>query len=129
MKNINIGIVAHVDVGKSTFVDALLHEHYFNSAQTNDQIIDKFDLEQERGITIYSKNCSINYKNTKINNIDTPGHADFSSEAERVVKTVDTVLLLLDLIYNLFIDLDANDTQFNFPILYGTARDRVFIKI
>src|SRR5699024_10111959 len=120
--------------------------------------------ERERGITIYSKNCSIRYKDYKINIVDTPGHADFSSEVERVMKTVDTVILLVDsaegpmpqtrfvlekalhqnlnpilfinkidkkdaridevvnMTFDLFCELDANDTQLDFPILYGSAR-------
>ncbi len=97
-KIINIAVVAHVDAGKSTLVDALLEQNgAFNSRNEQiDCIMDSNDLERERGITIYSKNCAIRYKDYKINIVDTPGHADFSSEVERVIKTVDTVILLVD---------------------------------
>ena len=97
-KIINIAVVAHVDVGKSTLVDALLSQSgsLKQSEQNIAQIMDSNDLEKERGITIYSKNCSIRYKDYKINIVDTPGHADFSSEVERIIKTVDTVILLVD---------------------------------
>ena len=166
-KIINIAVVAHVDVGKSTLVDALLSMG--GSLTTNEenveQIMDSNDLEKERGITIYSKNCSIRYKDYKINIVDTPGHADFSSEVERIIKTVDTVILLVDskegpmpqtkfvleqalkqnlnpillinkidkkdaridevvnMTFDLFVELDASDKQLDFPILYGSARD------
>ena len=94
-KIINIAVVAHVDAGKSTLVDALLEQNgVFNSHEViEERVMDSNDLERERGITIYSKNCAIRYKDIKINIVDTPGHADFSSEVERVIKTVDTVLL------------------------------------
>lgn len=97
-KIINIAVVAHVDAGKSTLVDALLEQNgAFNAREEQqDCVMDSNDLERERGITIYSKNCSIRYKDYKINIVDTPGHADFSSEVERVIKTVDTVILLVD---------------------------------
>ena len=97
-KIINIACVAHVDVGKSTLVDALLNQTgvFRDNEVHNEQVMDSNDLERERGITIYSKNCSIRYKDCKINIVDTPGHADFSSEVERVIKTVDTVILLVD---------------------------------
>lgn len=96
-KILNIAVVAHVDVGKSTLVDALLEQcgALDKELQTH-QIMDSNDLEKERGITIYSKNCSIKYKDYKINIVDTPGHADFSSEVERIIKTVDTVVLMVD---------------------------------
>ena len=165
-KIINIAVVAHVDVGKSTLVDALLTQTgvFRENEEVNEQVMDSNDLERERGITIYSKNCSIKYKDYKINIVDTPGHADFSSEVERVMKTVDTVILLVDsaegpmpqtrfvlekalrqnlnpillinkidkkdariddvvnMTFDLFCELDANDTQLDFPILYGSAR-------
>ena len=168
-KIINIAVVAHVDVGKSTLVDALLSQSgsLKQSEQNIAQIMDSNDLEKERGITIYSKNCSIRYKDYKINIVDTPGHADFSSEVERIIKTVDTVILLVDskegpmpqtrfvleqalkqnlnpillinkidkkdariddvvnMTFDLFVDLNANDKQLDFPILYGSARDGV----
>ncbi len=97
-KIINIAVIAHVDAGKSTLVDAFLHQSgtFRDNEVVKDCVMDSNDLEAERGITIYSKNCSINYKDYKINIVDTPGHSDFSSEVERVIKTVDTVILLVD---------------------------------
>ncbi len=97
-KIINVGVIAHVDAGKSTLVDALLKQSgVFKSHEVIiEQVMDNNDLERERGITIYSKNCAINYNGTKINIVDTPGHADFSSEVERIMRTVDTVILLVD---------------------------------
>ena len=168
-KIINVAGIAHVDAGKSTLVDAFLAQsHVFNEHdEVVDCVMDSNDLERERGITIYSKNCSINYLDYKINIVDTPGHADFSSEVERIIKTVDTVILLVDSsegpmpqtrfvlkksleaglcpillinkidkkdarvnevideVYELFLDLDANDAQLDFPILYGIARDGI----
>ena len=168
-KIINVAVIAHVDAGKSTLVDAFLAQsHVFNEHdEVVDCVMDSNDLERERGITIYSKNCSINYLDYKINIVDTPGHADFSSEVERIIKTVDTVILLVDSsegpmpqtrfvlkksleaglcpillinkidkkdarvnevideVYELFLDLDANDDQLDFPILYGIARDGI----
>lgn len=164
-KIINIAVVAHVDVGKSTLVDALLSQCGALEKETGEQqIMDSNDLEKERGITIYSKNCSVRYKDYKINIVDTPGHADFSSEVERIIKTVDTVILLVDsaegvmpqtrfvlhqalkqnlnpilfinkidkkdariddvvnMTFDLFVELDANEKQLDFPIVYGMAR-------
>ena len=97
-KIINIAVIAHVDAGKSTLVDAFLKQsHVFkDNEKVVDCVMDSNDLERERGITIYSKNCSVQYKDYKINIVDTPGHADFSSEVERIIKTVDTVILLVD---------------------------------
>jgi len=97
-KIINIAVIAHVDAGKSTLVNAFLKQsHVFkDNEKVVDCIMDSNDLERERGITIYSKNCSITYKDYKINIVDTPGHADFSSEVERIIRTVDTVILLVD---------------------------------
>ena len=97
-KIINVAVVAHVDAGKSTLVDALLNQSgaFRSNEEVKDCVMDSKDLERERGITIYSKNCAIRYKDYKINIVDTPGHADFSSEVERVIKTVDTVILLVD---------------------------------
>ena len=94
----NIAIIAHVDHGKTTLVDKMmLAGHLFRNDQTNGELVlDNNDLERERGITILSKNVSINYKGTKINIIDTPGHADFGGEVERVLKMVDGVILLVD---------------------------------
>ncbi len=171
-KIINIAVIAHVDAGKSTLVDALLaSQEIINGNAVNvSQAIDSDDLEKERGITIYSKNCSIEYNDYKINIVDTPGHADFSSEVERIIKTVDTVILLVDsaegpmpqtrfvlrksleeglkpillinkidkpdrrveevieLVYELFMELNASDEQLEFPILYGIAKERMVKK-
>ncbi len=168
-KIINVAVIAHVDAGKSTLVDAFLAQsHVFSDHdEIVEQVMDSNDLERERGITIYSKNCSVNYKDYKINIVDTPGHADFSSEVERIIKTVDTVILLVDSsegpmpqtrfvlkksleanlrpillinkidkkdqraievideVYELFLDLDANDDQLDFPILYGIAKEGI----
>lgn len=168
-KIINIAVVAHVDAGKSTLVDALLEQNgvFRENEEVVERVMDSNDLEKERGITIYSKNCAIRYKDYKINIVDTPGHADFSSEVERVIKTVDTVVLLVDsaegpmpqtrfvlnkaleqnlrpilfinkidksdarceevvdMTFDLFMDLNATDEQLDFPIIYGTARDGI----
>ncbi len=168
-KIINVAVIAHVDAGKSTLVDAFLAQsHVFSDhEEVVAQVMDSNDLERERGITIYSKNCSIVYQDYKINIVDTPGHADFSSEVERIIKTVDTVILLVDSsegpmpqtrfvlkksleaglrpillinkidkkdarinevideVYDLFLDLNANDDQLDFPILYGIARNGI----
>ena len=97
-KIINVEVVAHVDAGKSTLVDALLQQNgVFNEHdEIVDQVMDSDQIERERGITIYSKNCAIRYNGYKINIVDTPGHADFSSEVERIIRTVDTVILIVD---------------------------------
>lgn len=89
----NIAIIAHVDHGKTTLTDALLRQNGMTEAGAS---MDSNNLEQERGITIYSKNCSLFYKDTKINIVDTPGHADFSSEVERILRSIDCVLLVVD---------------------------------
>ena len=166
-KIINIAVVAHVDAGKSTLVDALLKQNGAFQAheEVGELIMDSDSIEKERGITIYSKNCSIKYKDYKINIVDTPGHADFSSEVERVIKTVDTVVLIVDssegpmpqtrfvlkkaleqnlrpilfinkidkkdarptevvdMTFNLFMELNATDEQLDFPIVYGIAKE------
>jgi GTP-binding protein len=95
---INVAVIAHVDAGKSTLVDALLQQSgvFSENEVLVEQVMDSNDLERERGITIYSKNCAIEYNGVKINIVDTPGHADFSSEVERIMKTVDSVILLVD---------------------------------
>lgn len=95
---INIAVIAHVDAGKSTLVDALLSQSgvFRENEEVVDCVMDSNDLERERGITIYAKNCSIEHKGLKINIVDTPGHADFSSEVERIMKTVDSTILLVD---------------------------------
>ena len=97
-KIVNIAVIAHVDAGKSTLVDAFLSQSgvFRENQEVVDCVMDSNDIERERGITIYSKNCSIMYKDIKINIVDTPGHADFSSEVERIIRTVDTVILLVD---------------------------------
>ncbi len=100
MNNIrNIAIIAHVDHGKTTLVDALLHQsHTHMKKEVSDQemIMDSNELERERGITIFSKNASVQYGDIKINIIDTPGHADFGGEVERVLNMADGCLLLID---------------------------------
>ena len=168
-KIINIAVVAHVDAGKSTLVDALLEQNgvFRENEEVVDCVMDSNDIERERGITIYSKNCAIRYKDYKINIVDTPGHADFSSEVERIMKTVDTVILLVDaaegpmpqtrfvlnkaleqnlrpilfinkidkkdarpqevvdMTFDLFMELNATDEQLDFPIVYGIAREGI----
>jgi len=167
-KVVNIAVIAHVDAGKSTLVDAFLRQSNVfrqnEEAATVDCIMDSNEIERERGITIYSKNCSIMYKDVKINIVDTPGHADFSSEIERIIRTVDNVILLVDAsegpmpqtrfvlskaleiglkpillinkidkkdarpsevideVFELFCNLNANDEQLDFPVLYGIAK-------
>ena len=171
-KIINIAVIAHVDAGKSTLVDAFLAQSgvFRENEDMVAQVMDSNDLERERGITIYSKNCSVMHGDYKINIVDTPGHADFSSEVERIIKTVDTVILLVDSsegpmpqtrfvlskaleqnlnpillinkidkkdaridevvdeVYELFMDLEANDEQLDFPILYGIARQGIVVR-
>ncbi len=159
-KNIrNIAIIAHVDHGKTTLVDAMLKQSgtYRDNETVVDRVMDSMDLERERGITIMAKNTSVRYGDYKINIVDTPGHADFGGEVERVLKMVDGIVLLVDAaegclpqtrfvlrkalelklpcialvnkidrhdaraeevvdeIYDLFIDLGANDKQIEFP--------------
>ena len=94
----NIAIIAHVDHGKTTLVDKILHhcDLFRSNESTGDLILDNNDLERERGITILSKNVAVSYKGVKINIIDTPGHADFGGEVERVLNMADGVLLLVD---------------------------------
>ena len=94
----NVAIIAHVDHGKTTLVDKIIHHCNVIDPRkaTGDLILDNNDLERERGITILSKNVAANYKDVKINLIDTPGHADFGGEVERVLKMADAVLLLVD---------------------------------
>ncbi|MBT4942373.1 MAG: translational GTPase TypA, partial [Candidatus Magasanikbacteria bacterium] len=98
MQIYNMAIVAHVDHGKTTLVDALLKasDDYQAHKVLEERAMDSFDQERERGITIYAKNASITYKGNKINIVDTPGHADFGSEVERVLRTVDAVMLVVD---------------------------------
>ena len=169
-KNIrNVAIIAHVDHGKTTLVDALLRQsHVFReNEQVDERVMDSNALEKERGITILSKNTSVMYNGVKINIVDTPGHADFGGEVERVLKMVDGVLLLVDAfegpmpqtrevlkkslalnlkpiviinkidrpganplkvvdqVLELFIELNANDEQLDFPVVYASAKNGI----
>ena len=163
----NIAIIAHVDHGKTTLVDTMLRQSgtFRENEQVRDRVLDSMDLERERGITIMAKNTAVRYRNVKINIVDTPGHADFGGEVERVLKMVDGVMLLVDAaegclpqtrfvlrkalearlpaiavvnkidrsdarpaevvdeIYELFLDLDADNEQIEFPILYAVSRE------
>ena len=94
----NIAIIAHVDHGKTTLVDAMLRQSgaFRANQEVQERVMDSGDIERERGITILSKNTAITYKGVKINIIDTPGHADFGGEVERVLKMVNGVILLVD---------------------------------
>lgn len=168
-KIINIAIIAHVDHGKTTLTDHLLRQGGAFAAheKVTELVMDSNPLERERGITILAKNSAIRYKDYKINLVDTPGHADFSSEVERVLKMADTVLLLVDakegpmpqtkfvlqkslklglrpivvinkidrkdrrvnevvdMVFDLFVKLEATDSQLDFPIVYAIAREGV----
>jgi len=167
----NVAIIAHVDHGKTTLVDALLKqggaftEHEVGGM--GELIMDSNDQEKERGITIYAKNCSIKYGDCKINIVDTPGHADFGSEVERILRTVDCVILVVDaqegpmpqtkfvlkkslelglkpivvinkidkpasramkvvdMVFDLFVTLKANDEQLDFPYVFAIAREGI----
>ncbi|MBL8619224.1 MAG: translational GTPase TypA [Deltaproteobacteria bacterium] len=163
----NIAIIAHVDHGKTTLVDHMLRQQgtFRDNEAVVDRVMDSMDLERERGITILAKNTAVWYEGHKINIVDTPGHADFGGEVERVLKMVDGALLLVDAsegplpqtrfvlgkaleaglevmvcvnkidrpdaraeevlseVYDLFIDLDADDKQIEFPVLYAVARE------
>ena len=94
----NVAIIAHVDHGKTTLVDGLLKQSgiFRENQEVQERVMDSNDIERERGITILSKNTAINYKDVKINIIDTPGHADFGGEVERVLKMVNGVILVVD---------------------------------
>ena len=92
----NIAIIAHVDHGKTTLVDCLLQQTGLLTGNTSERVMDSNDLEKERGITILAKNTAIEYRDTRINIVDTPGHADFGGEVERILSMVDAVLLLVD---------------------------------
>jgi GTP-binding protein len=162
----NVAIIAHVDHGKTTLVDAMLWQGGIFRANESvpERIMDSIDLEREKGITIMAKNTAISYRGTKINIVDTPGHADFGGEVERTLTLVDGVLLLvdaaegplpqtrfvlrkaleaglppvvvinkidrsdarpaqvLDEVYDLFIDLEADESQLDFPVIYTDAR-------
>ncbi|QDT96901.1 translational GTPase TypA [Gimesia aquarii] len=163
----NIAIIAHVDHGKTTLVDALLHQsgQFRDSQLKGDCILDSNDLERERGITILAKNIALMYKGVKVNIIDTPGHADFGGEVERVLRMADGVLILVDAfegprpqtrfvlkkalechlkpvvvinkidrpdcrpdhvlseMFDLFVELDADDETLDFPYIYASARE------
>ena len=162
----NIAIIAHVDHGKTTLVDALFRQSgvFREDQQVDERIMDRMDLERERGITIAAKNCAVHWNGIKINIIDTPGHADFGGEVERALSMVGGVVLLVDSaegplpqtrfvlkkameaglkiivvvnkidrrdtrpedvlneVYDLFIDLGANEEQLEFPVLYAVGR-------
>ena len=168
-KIINIAIIAHVDHGKTTLTDHILRQGgaFSEREEITELVMDSNDLEKERGITIFSKNCSIRYKDHKINIVDTPGHADFGSEVERVLKMVDSVLLLvdakegpmpqtkfvlskslklgikpivvinkidkkgqrankvMDMVFDLFVKLEANDKQLDFPVVYTISKQGI----
>ena len=98
----NVAIIAHVDHGKTTLVDALLRQSgaFRDNQAVAERVMDSGDIERERGITILAKNCSCTYKGVKINIVDTPGHADFGGEVERVLKMVNGVLLLDEVCFN-----------------------------
>jgi GTP-binding protein len=162
----NIAIIAHVDHGKTTLVDAMLRQSgtFRSNEAVADRVMDSNDLERERGITILAKNTAIHYKDSKINIVDTPGHADFGGEVERALKMVDGVVLLVDAsegplpqtryvlgkaleakltpilvinkidrpdarpqevlneVYDLFIDLDADESVLEFPVIYTNGK-------
>ncbi len=164
MKIRNIAIIAHVDHGKTTITDELMKQ---TGTVSEDVSMDNNDLEKERGITIYAKNASLIYKDTKINIVDTPGHADFSSEVERVLRAIDSVILVVDakegpmpqtrfvlkkslelglkpivvinkidkpgarieeveeMVFELFLDLGANDEQLEFKTVYASAKQGI----
>lgn len=169
MKIKNIAIIAHVDHGKTTLVDCLLRQSGVFGAHelergVSERVMDSNDIERERGITIFSKNASVRYGDYKINIIDTPGHADFGGEVQRIMKMVDCVVLLVDafegpmpqtkyvlkkaleqghrpivvvnkvdrpmarpeevlyMVYDLFIELNANDLQLEFPVVYASGK-------
>ncbi|HEU0057541.1 MAG TPA: GTP-binding protein, partial [Gaiella sp.] len=162
----NVAIVAHVDHGKTTLVDAMLWQSgsFRENQDVAERVMDSMDLEREKGITILAKNTAVRHGGTKINIVDTPGHADFGGEVERALRMVDGVLLLVDAsegplpqtrfvlrkalearlpvvlvvnkvdrpdarvdevvneVYELFLDLDADESQIEFPIVYCNAR-------
>lgn len=163
----NIAIIAHVDHGKTTLIDAALRQAgvFRDNQEVAERVMDSNDLERERGITIFSKNAALFYKDYKINFVDTPGHADFGGEVQRILKMVDSVLLLvdafegpmpqtkyvlkealehglnpivvinkidrpnarpdevLDAVFDLFVELNADDGQLDFPVIYASAKE------
>lgn len=165
----NIAIIAHVDHGKTTLIDAALKQAgvFRENQDVAERVMDSNDLERERGITIFSKNAAFVYKDIKINIVDTPGHADFGGEVQRIMRMVDSVLLLvdafegpmpqtkyvlkksleqglnpivvinkidrpnarpdavLDEVFDLFVELNANEEQLDFPVLYASAKQGI----
>lgn len=165
----NIAIIAHVDHGKTTLIDAALKQAgvFRENQEVAERVMDSNDLERERGITIFSKNAALCYKDYKINIVDTPGHADFGGEVQRIMKMVDSVLLLvdafegpmpqtkyvlkksleqglnpivvinkidrpnarpdavLDAVFDLFVELNADERQLDFPVIYASAKDGI----
>jgi GTP-binding protein len=163
----NIAIIAHVDHGKTTLVDQLLRQSgtFRSNQKVEERVMDSMDLEREKGITIRAKNAAFNWNGYRINIVDTPGHADFGGEVERIMKMVDGVLLVvdahdgpqaqtrfvlkkalenkvkpivvinkvdrenarphkvLDMVFDLFVELKANDEQLDFPIIYASAKN------
>jgi GTP-binding protein len=168
----NVAIIAHVDHGKTTLVDALLKQSgvFRDNEAVEVCVMDSNDQEKERGITIYAKNTAVFYKDVKINIVDTPGHADFGSEVERVLRMVDSVCLVVDayegpmpqtkfvlkkalslglrpiviinkidkptarpdevvdMLFDLFVQLGASDEQLDFPVVYAIAREGVAVR-
>lgn len=165
----NIAIIAHVDHGKTTLIDAALRQTgaFRDNQKITERVMDSNDLERERGITIFSKNAALFYKDYKLNIVDTPGHADFGGEVQRILKMVDSVLLLVDAfegpmpqtkyvlkkalehglnpivvinkidrpnarphevlnaVFDLFVELSANDRQLDFPVIYASAKEGI----
>jgi GTP-binding protein len=163
----NIAIIAHVDHGKTTLIDAALKQAgvFRDNQEVVERVMDSNDLERERGITIFSKNAALFYRDYKINIVDTPGHADFGGEVQRIMKMVDSVLLLVDAfegpmpqtkyvlkkslehglnpivvinkidrpnarpnevlnaVFDLFVELNADDGQLDFPVIYASAKE------
>src|SRR5919112_413261 len=120
----NVAIIAHVDHGKTTLVDAMLWQSgaFRANQDVDERVMDSMDLEREKGITILAKNTSVRHRGVKLNIVDTPGHADFGGEVERGLTMVDGVLLVVDEVYELFLDLDADEEQIEFPIVYCNAK-------
>ena len=165
----NVAIIAHVDHGKTTLVDAMLKQSgiFRDPSQMTERVMDSNDLERERGITILAKTTAVRYQDVTINIVDTPGHADFGGEVERILSMVDGALLVVDAnegpmpqtryvlqkalswgikpvvvlnkmdregvrpeevleqVLELFIDLEANDEQLEFPIIYASAKQGI----
>ena len=173
MNNIrNIAIIAHVDHGKTTLVDQLLRQSgtFRSNQQIEERVMDSMDLEREKGITIRAKNAAFQWNGHRINIVDTPGHADFGGEVERIMKMVDGVLLVVDandgpqaqtrfvlrkalenklkpvvvinkidrenarphqvvdMVFDLFVELKATDEQLDFPIIYTSAKNGVAMR-